>query len=35
MSLVVHLFVKDTLHSEGAILVLFIENNMMSHLKTK
>jgi hypothetical protein len=33
--LIVHLLVEDTIHADGTILVLFIENNMMPNLETK
>ena len=35
MSLIVHLLVENTIHPDGTILVLFIENNMMPDLETK
>lgn len=35
MSLIVHLLVKDTINPDGAIFMLFIENNMVPNLATK
>ena len=35
MSLIVHLFVENTIHPDGTIFVLLIENDMMPDLETK
>ena len=35
VSLIVHLFVKDTIYPDGSIVVLLIENNVMPNLKTE
>ena len=35
VSLIVHLFVENTIYPDGAILVLLIKDNMMSDLKTQ
>ena len=35
MSLIVHLFMENTIHPDGTILVLLIENDMMPDLETK
>ena len=35
MPLVVHLLVENSIHPDGAIFVLFVENNVMPDLETK
>ena len=35
MSLIVHLLVENTIYPDGAIFVLFVENDVMPNLETK
>jgi hypothetical protein len=35
MPLIIHFLVKNTIYANGAIVALFVENNVMPYLQTK